>query len=110
MKTIKNLSVILPLILCIIYVSCGDDNTVTITTNKYFVTPSKLKTLNAQTEGLYEAWVSFDTAGPGFDHNESKFNSMGKFNVDASGSPVDPTTGNAAVFHFKKPYIFDNAK
>ena len=107
MKTIKNLSVILPLILGIIYVSCSDNTTSPTTTNQLTVTPTKLKHLDQYTEGIYEAWVSFDTAHG--DHNETKFNSMGKFNISASGSVVD-SNGNPMVFKFKRPYVFNDAK
>ncbi|RPI17995.1 MAG: hypothetical protein EHM58_07160 [Ignavibacteriae bacterium] len=95
MKFIKSLLFfLLAASLSLTYYSCDDSGLVT-TKNDVNSTFSFLKTLNQSTEGIYEAWVSFDSG----DHNDAAYVSIGRFNISSSGSIVD-TTGNPITLKF----------
>src|SRR6266496_4629194 len=82
------------ILLSFIYYSCTDEGV--LPNNKYkgeiTLSFSNLKTLDAATDGTYEAWVYFNVA----DTNRY-FRSIGRFNVNVTGTAVDEA-GNPKAF------------
>lgn len=87
--------------------SCSEDTPNGISNSQIIVTHLNLKPLDQQTDGHYEAWISFEE---NLDHDESAFNSIGKFNINLNGDIVD-LNGNLMIFNFKKlPINLNNAE
>lgn len=81
-----------------IYFSSCDDAGVA-PSNTYTFTQSGLKHLDQNTQGVYEAWLSFPS--PNKDHNEALFKSIGRFNIDATTGQVVNDSGGAMTFKLK---------
>jgi hypothetical protein len=57
-----------------------------------------LQPLNVNTDGHYEAWLSVETS---LDHGDGAYRTVGKFNVNSSGSLVD-LNGNAFTLNLSR--------
>jgi len=88
--------------LSIIYFACDDSgvNVYAIHRGTMSLTIQNFKPLNKDIDGLYEAWLRFDTSSTFY-----YYYSLGLFNVDAAGNPVD---SNGQSFDFK--YSGDTTK
>lgn len=96
MKAKKYFILFLIFSLSIIYFSCDDSgvNVFAIHRGTMSLTITNFKPLNKDVDGLYEAWLRFDTS-PTYHY----YYSFGLFNVDASGNPVD-STGHPITFKY----------
>lgn len=104
MKYCRFLIIILTIIILpYTFNSCGDTG-VADTPKVTGITVSNLPTLSTAIDGYYEAWVSLTDAKG--DHDNSKYRTMGKFNVRADGTLIDPNGNtfslNAARFDLNK--------
>jgi len=96
MKTKNFLILALIFSLSIIYFSCDDSgvNVYAIHRGTISLTIKNFKPLNKDVDGLYEAWLRFDTST-----TYSYYWSLGLFNVDANGNPVD-SNGQSMSFKY----------
>jgi hypothetical protein len=104
MKYFRLIIIILTIIILpYIFNSCGDTGE-TPTPKVTGISVSNLPTLSTAIDGYYEAWVSLTNAAS--DHDNSKYRTMGKFNVRADGTLIDPNGNtyslNAARFDLSK--------
>jgi hypothetical protein len=76
------------LLICITFIagSC-DDSGITVEKKNIAFAQTNLKTLNQQSDGVYEAWISVGDAL--LDHGDDAYVSVGRFNISASGELVD---------------------
>lgn len=102
MKTKNYLILALIFSLSIIYFSCDDSgvNVFAIHRGTMKLTVTNFKPLNKDIDGLYEAWLRFDSSNVTL-----YYWSLGLFNVNAYGNPVD---SNGQPFDFK--YTGDTTK
>src|SRR5260221_6871188 len=84
---------IIAVLFAFIYSGCDDSGVTTVTQNSTF-TQTGLQHLDPADSMMYELFVNIDSSGG------SKFCSMGKFNINASGQAVD-STGNAKNFQLR---------
>lgn len=77
--------------------SCDDAGVTTDKKNIEF-SSSNLKPLNKQTEGVYEAWISVESA---LDHGDQAYVSVGRFNISSTGTLLD-TAGNPGNLNLAK--------
>lgn len=84
------------LLLMTCYNSCDDAGVVSNNQNVNF-SQLNLPHLNPEEQVMYEIFVGFDTLA---DHNANMYISLGKFNINASGQPVD-SAGNVKTIAFK---------
>ncbi len=82
-----------------IYFSSCDDAGFVFTDDTYIFTQSGFQHLDQNTQGVYEAWLSFPT--PNNDHDESLYKSIGRFNIDAASGQLVSDTGGAMTFQLK---------
>ena len=78
------------LLLIVFSFNCGDSgNSPQVNSGTLSIT--NFKTLHQSTEGIYELWVSVETAS---DHGDNSYRSLGRFNIAGDGSLIDPN-GNS---------------
>ncbi len=96
MKFKKYFFVVLIFSLTVIYFSCDDSGTNPFAIHRGTISLKlyNLKPLNKNVDGLYEAWLRFDTSAT-FNY----YYSLGLFNVAADGSPVD-SNGQPLAFKY----------
>ena len=87
----------LTLFLALSLSSC-DDSGIVQTKNNVSFTYSNLKHLDPDVDGVYEAWISFDSQA---DHGDELYVSCGKFNIDPNNGELVDTAGNPVTLKLK---------
>jgi hypothetical protein len=106
MKLIKSIQLIFFLAALPFLVAACDDSGTSGDKTKSNFTPTNLPPLGAEDGVQYELFVSFDTSA---DHENSNYFSLGKFNVNINGQPVN-SAGSVTTFGFKFTPDFSKAK
>ncbi len=93
MIKLKYIFLVVAILSAVFYYSCDDAGFImdpNIRGNAS-LSPGNLEPLEL---GVYELWLALDT------NAVRTWYSLGRFNMNASGEMIDPTTGNAATFRF----------
>ncbi len=95
MKTHKIAAIIFVLLLAFIYYGCNDAGFLSSTPRGHIAfSEHKLGHLDQNVDGFFELWIRLDSSG------NIKNYSLGKFNINTSGTVVD-TSGNPMVFNYQ---------
>lgn len=77
MKYLKQLLLLISVSFITVYQSCDDAGV--LPTYDVTFSQTNMKRLSPQADGLYEAFMSFNSSGG---HNDNAYISMGKFNIE----------------------------